>query len=66
MLTLFHRELTVVINAYFLAGIPIAVVALAGWMTPLYRQPWERLARWWSWGALGFVASAFVIVVPLG
>jgi hypothetical protein len=61
-MTLVQREVTVVLNAYLLAGFPIAFVVLAGWMSPMYRQPWKRVARWWSWGALMFVVSAFVFV----
>jgi hypothetical protein len=65
-MTLVHQELTIVLNAYFLAGIPIAFVAMAGWMSPTYRQPLSRLTRWWSWMALVFVASAVVLVGLLG
>jgi len=27
----------------------------------MYRQPWKRLACWWSWAALVFVASAVAL-----
>jgi len=62
-MALVHREVTIVLNAYLLAGLPIAFVVLAGWMSPIYRQPWKRVARWWSWCALMLVASAFVFVL---
>ena len=65
-LNLLHQELTVVLNSYLLAGIPIGFLAVAGWMSPLYRQPWSRLARWWSWMALVFAASAIVVVGIFG
>jgi hypothetical protein len=54
---------TIVLSAYLLAGLPIAFVVLAGWMSPIYRQPWKRVAPWWSWCALMLVASAFVFVL---
>jgi hypothetical protein len=57
-MALLHRELSVVCSAYLLAGIPIAFVAIAGTWSPFYRQPFATLARWWSWMALVFVASA--------
>jgi hypothetical protein len=59
-MALFHQELSVVLDAYLLAGIPVGFLAVAGWMAPIYRQPWPQLARWWSWMALVFVASAIV------
>jgi hypothetical protein len=62
-MVLVHREVTIVLNAYLLAGLPIAFVVLAGWMSPIYRQPWKRVAPWWSWCALMLVASAFVFVL---
>lgn len=65
-MALLHQEVSIVLNAYLLAGIPIAFLALAGWMSPMYRQPWSQLARWWSWMALVFVASAVVLVGLLG
>jgi hypothetical protein len=48
----------VIANAYFLAGIPVAFAVLAGLCSPFYRQPWDRLVRWWSWMACIVVASA--------
>jgi hypothetical protein len=65
-MTLIHRELSVILNAYLLAAIPLTFAILAGAWSPLYRQPWSRLARWWSWMALGLVASAIAIVGLLG
>jgi hypothetical protein len=52
------REVSVILDAYLLAGIPIALVVLAGRMSPVYRQPFARVAAWWSWMALIFVATA--------
>jgi hypothetical protein len=60
--TLVRNELSIVLDAYLLAGIPIAFLVLAGIWSPMYRQPWSRLVRWWSWMALIFVASAIAIV----
>ena len=65
-MALIHREVAVVLNAYLLAAIPIVFVAMAGVMSPLYRQPWQLLVRWWSWMALVVVASAFLLFVLLG
>jgi len=59
---LLHQELSVILYSYVLAGIPIGFLAVAGWLSPLYRQPWSRLVRWWSWMALVFAASAIFIV----
>jgi hypothetical protein len=64
--TLVHRELSVILNAYLLAAIPIGFVMLAGVWSPMYRQPWAQLARWWSWMALVFVASGVAIIGLLG
>lgn len=55
------RELTVILDAYLLAGIPVAFIALAGRLQPVYRQPVGRYLRWWSWMALGFVVSAVAV-----
>jgi hypothetical protein len=65
-MALLSRELSVVLNAYLLAGIPIAFVALAGKWSPLYKQPYATLARWWSWMALVFVATAIALTALVG
>ena len=65
-MALIHRELAVVLDAYLLAGIPIVFAAVAGLMSPMYRQPWQALVRWWSWMALVVVASAVLLFVLLG
>ena len=57
-MSLLHSELLVIANAYFLAGIPVAFAVLAGLCSPLHRQPWDKLVRWWSWMACIVVASA--------
>jgi hypothetical protein len=53
----------VIANAYVLAGIPVAFIILAGLCSPLYRQPWDRLVRWWSWMACIVVASAAALTL---
>jgi hypothetical protein len=60
-MSLLHRELTVILTSYMLAGIPVAGILLAGRMTPLYRVPFRLVCRWWSWAALALVLVAFVL-----
>jgi hypothetical protein len=60
------HELTLVFNAYLLAGTPIGLVMLAGIWSPVYRQPWPRLARWWSLMALVFVVAAIAVSAAAG
>ena len=60
------REVSVILNAYLLAAIPITFVMLAGAWSPLYRQPWTRLASWWSWMALIFVVTAIGTTAAFG
>jgi hypothetical protein len=50
-----------ILTAYFLAGIPIAGVVLAGRIVPLYKLPTVYVYRVWSRMALVLVA-AFVLV----
>ena len=65
-MSLFERELSVIIGAYFLAAIPIGAMMLAGRMSPLYRIPTGYLCCWWSRFALVIVALAVVISVVGG
>jgi len=58
---LVQRELVVIVLAYLLAAIPIGGAVLAGRMSPMYQLPAERLCRYWSWFALGIVASTVVV-----
>ena len=44
-MSLFQRELIVVLSAYCLAAIPIGAMLLAGRMSPLYRVPGNYLFR---------------------
>ena len=60
-MSLFQRELIVILSAYCLAAIPIGAILLAGRMSPLYRVPGDHLFRWWSRFALLIVAFALVI-----
>ena len=60
-MSLLHRELTVILTSYLLAGIPIAGILLAGRMTPMYRVPLRVVCRLWSWAALALVLVAFVL-----
>jgi hypothetical protein len=60
-MTLFQQELTVIITAYLLAGIPIGAIMLFGRASPLYRVPRSYLCRWWSRFALAIVAFALLI-----
>jgi hypothetical protein len=60
-MTLLQRELTVVVGAYVLAGLPIGAILLAGRMSPLYQVPGRHLCRWWSRFALAIVALAVLI-----
>ena len=48
--------------AYLLAGIPVAAIALAGRLSPMYRMPTGWYLRCWSWMALAFVVCALVTV----
>jgi hypothetical protein len=57
-MSLLQRELTVILVAYVLAGIPIAALLLAGRMSPLYAVPSGYVVRWWSRFALVIVALA--------
>jgi hypothetical protein len=65
-MSLFERELTIVLGAYLLAAIPIGAMLLAGRMSPLYDVPVRDLCRWWSRFALVIVAFAVVIAVAGG
>jgi hypothetical protein len=60
-MSLFQRELAVILGAYCLAAIPIGFMMLAGRMSPLYRVPTGHLLSWWSRFALVIVALAVVI-----
>jgi hypothetical protein len=60
-MTLIQREVTVLLSAYMLAGVPVGGVALAGRMSPLYRLPTGELCRWWSRFALVVVAVFAVL-----
>jgi hypothetical protein len=60
-MTLFQRELAVIIGAYCLAAIPVGAIMLAGRMSPLYQIPTGYLLRWWSRFALVIVAFAVVL-----
>lgn len=64
MIRLLQNELTVVVGAYLLAGIPIGAMALLGQMDPSYHMSRAELLRWWSWAALAIVAvSVFLGLV---
>jgi hypothetical protein len=52
--------LLVVAAAYLLAGIPVAVFALLGRLSPSYSYPREALIRYWSWFALIIVVAALL------
>jgi len=60
-MTLLERELTVILPAYLLAGIPVGAAWLAGRASPLYRLEGNKLQRWWSWMALIVVLSALAV-----
>ena len=45
---LLEAELVIVGLAYFLAGVPVGGIVLAGRMSPVYRLPTDDLCRWWS------------------
>jgi hypothetical protein len=60
-MTLFQDEVTVIVGAYVLAGIPIGLIMLAGRMSPLYSVPGGHVLRWWSWFALAIVAFAVLM-----
>ena len=47
-------------GAYLLAAIPVAAIALAGRISPMYRRPTHDYLRWWSWGALLILVCAVV------
>jgi hypothetical protein len=58
---LIQREVTVVLFAYLMAGIPVGGVALAGRMSPLYRMQPGHLGQWWSRFALVIVLCALTL-----
>jgi hypothetical protein len=60
-MTLFQRELAVILVAYCLAAIPIGAIMLAGRMSPLYQIPRGFVLCWWSRFALVIVAFAVVL-----
>ena len=49
---LLQAELMITFEAYALAGIPVAAIALAGRLSPAERLPGADLRRWWSRVAL--------------
>ena len=59
LLNLLVAEVAITGTAYFMAGVPIAGILLAGRMSPLYRLPTRDLCRWWSRCAL-LVAAVFI------
>jgi hypothetical protein len=61
---LLELEVVVLLAAYLLSGIPVAGMAIAGRLSPLYRLPADDLCRWWSRCAL-LVAAAYVVVRPV-
>jgi hypothetical protein len=58
---LFVSELVVIVNAYLLAGVPVAGAWLAGRASPLYQREAGWLVRCWSWFALLIVVSALAL-----
>ncbi len=57
---LLELEAFAILAAYFLAGIPIAGIVLAGRIVPLYRLPTAYVCRVWSRMALLLVAAVVV------
>jgi hypothetical protein len=63
---LLELEVFAIVASYFLAGIPIAGVVLAGRIVPLYRLPTVYVCRLWSRMALILVASTIASSALLG
>jgi len=59
--TLIHQLVIVVVNAYLLAGIPIAFFALVGRLSPAFALPRANLILYWGWFAVTITASAIAV-----
>jgi hypothetical protein len=63
---LLELEVFAIVASYFLAGIPIAGVVLAGRIVPLYRLPTVYVCRMWSRMALILVAATLAFSALIG